>query len=163
MKNLQTKVITSVFAVIVLYGCQQTPQQITDQEKQEIISEISQLWEYSVKGIEEHNAEQAFSIYSNSEGTKYIRGGYIFPSIDKARDQYASWFKNNDAVKHKLTFDPVIYDVLDRNTVLMTAIGSFEKVEKTDPDEKPMIIAYTTVWRMESDGWKVLNMHTSFK
>lgn len=30
-----------------------------------------------------------------------------------------------------------------------------EKAEKTDPDEKPWIIAYTLLWRKEKDALKL--------
>jgi ketosteroid isomerase-like protein len=59
--------------------------------------------------------------------------------------------------------EDVIYDFLDRNTVLQTAICSFEAVKKTNPDEKPWIIAYTLVWRRETDGWKLVHMHNSWE
>ena len=48
--------------------------------------------------------------------------------------------QNSDVVKYKLTNDPVIFNVLDANTVVLTTIGSFEKVEKTDVDKKPWFI-----------------------
>jgi len=137
--------------------------QITDQEKEEIINEIKTQWEYSSTGIEQHNAEQGFSVFSKEKGTKYVRNGYLYPSIDTARDQYASWFNSPDAVKQKISCDPVIYDIFDRNIVLQTAIGYIEKVEKVDPDEKPWIIAYTLLWRKENDGWKLFHMHNSWE
>ena len=118
-------------------------------KKEEIVNEIKIQWEYSGAGIEQHNAEQAFSVFSKEEGTKYVRNGYLYPSIDAAKDQYASWFNSPDAVKQKLTCDPNIYDILDRNTVLQTAIGHIEKVKKLTLNEKPWIIAYTLLWRKE--------------
>ena len=88
---------------------------------------------------------------------------HIYPSIATAQNEYASWWSSPDAVKPKVTCDPVIYDVLDANTVIMTIIGSIVKVEKTDPDEKPWIIAYTMVWQKEKSGWKVFHMHNSWE
>ena len=53
--------------------------------------------------------------------------------------------------------------MLDQNTLIMTTIGALEKAEKTNPDEKPWIIAYTLVWRREADGWKLVHMHNSWE
>jgi len=136
---------------------------ITDQEKEKIFSEIQIQWEYSSAGIEQHNAEQAFSVFSKEEGTKYVRNGYLYPNIETAKEQYAAYFNSPDAVKQKITCDPVIYHILDRNTVLHTTIGHIEKAEKVDPDEKPWIIAYTLLWRKEHDGWKLFHMHNSWE
>ncbi len=100
-------------------------------------------------------------MFSKIKGSK--RNGYLYPSIDTAKNQYASWFNNPDAAKHKIISDPVIYYILDRNTVLQTAIGHAEKVEKTEPDEKPLIIAYTLLWRKETDEWKLFHIHNSWE
>jgi len=57
----------------------------------------------------------------------------------------------------------MIFDILDANTVLMTTIGLFENEAKSDPDEKPMVIAYSMVWRRENDVWKLFHMHNSWE
>ncbi len=137
--------------------------QLTDQEKEMIKQEVATQWRHSGEGIEQHNAEQAFSVFSKNEGTKYIRNGYLYPDIDTAKNQYAAYFNSPDAVKQKIRCDPDIYDILDRNTVLHTTIGHIEKAEKVDPNEKPWIIAYTLLWRKENDEWKLFHMHNSWE
>ena len=92
--------------MIVLCGCQPSITPITEQEKEEIISEITRLWETSDQGIEQHDARQAFSVFSEAEGVKYVRKGYIYQSIDTARNQYATWFKNPDIVNQKYLVIP---------------------------------------------------------
>lgn len=150
-----------VIVLLVLPSCQKK-QSLTDKQKAVIINEVKQVFEYSLAGIENKDAERAFSLFSKKEGTKYIRDGYLYPSIDTAKNEYAKWF-SNPGPKSKITCDPLIFDVLDANTVLVTTLGYIESVEKTNPDQKPWIIAYTMLYRKEVDGWKLFHMHNSWK
>jgi hypothetical protein len=104
MKTLKSYPFTLILSFILLYGCQQNSQEITDQERQDIINELEQLWEFSLDGVEQQNAEQTFSNFSKMEGTKYIRNGYIYPSIETAKNEYASWWSAPDAIKLKGTW-----------------------------------------------------------
>jgi len=160
---MKTFYLIIVLFLIAFIGCQQSPKEITDDERNIIINEISQQWKIIIDGLEQQDIEIAFSGFSKSENTKYIRNGYIYPSIDTARNEYASWWSNPDMPKNKVTFDPVIYDIIDRNTVLLTALGSIVQVGNTDPNQKPWIIAYTVFWRKELDGWKIFNLHNSWE
>ncbi|MCK5104867.1 MAG: hypothetical protein KAR17_18725 [Cyclobacteriaceae bacterium] len=51
MKTLKTKLLTFILPFILLFGCQQNSQEITEQEKEEIISEIKEQWVTSLTGI----------------------------------------------------------------------------------------------------------------
>jgi ketosteroid isomerase-like protein len=79
------------------------------------------------------------------------------------KKQYAKWFSSTDSYDQKITCDPMIYDVLDENTVLMTTIGYIERAEKTDPDQKPWKIAYTMLRRKEPERWKLFHVHNSWE
>ncbi|HSO85067.1 MAG TPA: nuclear transport factor 2 family protein [Draconibacterium sp.] len=157
------KTIIKTLTVILAFffsitACQKSPAPLTESEKEEIKKEIRQLWDYSGDGITERNADKTFSMFSSNEGVKYIRDGHLYGSIDEARNQYAEWFKNPNSVKRKISSDPVIFDILDKNTVLMTAIGKLEVVDDTT-GQKPWVITYTLLWRKEPEGWKVFNVH----
>jgi SnoaL-like domain len=150
----------SAIFTLAISSCQEKTT-LSDDQKRVIISEVKDVFELSGKGIEERNADKAFSIFSTKEGTKYIRDGHLYPSIDTAKNQYAKWF-SYPGPKQKITFDPMIFDLLDKNIVLVTTIGYFENVEKTSPDEKPWILAYTMLFRKEPEGWKLFHMHNSW-
>ena len=135
---------------------------LTEEQKSTIKAEIKAQFDLSGQGIEEMDAEKAFSVFSKMEGVKYIRDGHLYPAIDSAKNQYAQWFSSPGAVRRKLTADPVIFDILDENTVLLTTIGSFTVVDDTT-GQPPVVIAYTMLWRKEDEGWKLFHMHNSWE
>ena len=48
-----------------------------------------------------------------------------------------------------MSYDTLIFDILDGNTVLMTCIGSFSVIG--DTAVKPWVITYTGLWRKEDE------------
>jgi len=137
--------------------------ELTEEQKATIIAEVQKLFDFSVDGITELDAEKAFSVFSKEEGVKYVRNGYLYPSIETAKTQYAEWFASPEAVKRKINSDPIIYDILDENTVLVTTIGSAVVIDADSTDQNPWVLAYTMLWRKEESGWKLFHMHNSWE
>jgi len=159
MKKYLWTIFTYVLLTIV--SCQQSTE-LTEKQKEAIISEVKQVFEYTLGGIENRDAERAFSSFSKKDGARIVQEGYIVPDIDAEKNEYAKGF-SKPGPKTKITCDPLFFDILDLNTVLVTTIGSIENVEKTNPDEKPWVISYTMLFKKEAEEWKVLNMHMSWK
>ena len=146
----------------VLSCCNQAPEtEISNEQKEAIIKEIELVWEVACNGIEQLDAQKAFSAYSTKENTKYLREGHLYESIEAAEKQYASYFANNPG-KVSLTIDPIIYDILTEETVIVTAIGKYVFTDSTN-SEYTTTIGYSIVWQKEEDNWKILNMHTSLR
>ena len=151
-----------LLSLIALSCNKNTKSDLTDEQKSKIMAEVKTQIDLSGSGIEEMDAGKAFSVFSKMEGVKYIRDGHLYPDIETAENQYAEWFKNAEPVERKLTLDPVLYDILDENTVLVTTIGSFSIVSDTT-NQKPWVLAYTMLWRKEDSGWKLFHMHNSWE
>jgi hypothetical protein len=152
-----------VFCMALLGSCKrESSMQLTQAQKETIIQEIEKVWQVGIKGIEELNAEQGFSSFSKSPDAKYIRNGHIYPDIETAKNEYAGWFNDTNALKQRVVCDPIYYDILDDKTVIMTTIGSITKVVD-NPDQVPWLIAYTIIWRKEETSWKIFHMHNSWE
>ena len=159
MKN---STLIFLLSLLVLWGCNNAPATLTDAEKEQIEAEVFEQFNISGQGIEEKDAAKAFSVFSTQEGVKYIRNGHLYPTIETAEKQYAEWFTaSQDAPKQTLTSDPILFDILDRNTVILTTIGSLKA--ENDTASQPWVIAYTMVWRKEDSGWKLFHMHNSWE
>ena len=157
MKNY-LKIVT-VIILLINVSCQQTTT-LTENQKEAIISEVKQVFEYTLGGIENRDAERAFSAFTKN--TKLLQEGYIITDLEKEKNGYKENF-SKPGPKTKVTCDPLYFDILDANTVMVTTIGSIASVESTNPEEKPWVIAYTMLFKREAEGWKVLNMHMSWK
>jgi hypothetical protein len=159
---MKTIFLLTMLSLLFLTCNRNVNKELSEEEKATIISDITRTFEIAGEGITELDAEKAFSAFSKKEGTKYIRDGHLYPDIETAKKQYAEWFKSPDAVKRVTTYDTLIFDILDENTVLMTSIGSLWVIGDTT-GQKPWVIAYTGLWRKEDVSWSLMNMHNSWE
>ena len=157
MKNYSK--IVAVIVLFIIVSCQQTTT-LTEKQKEAIISEVKKVSDYTLGGIENRDAERAFSAFTKN--TKLLQEGYIITDLEKEKNSYKENF-SKPGPKTKITCDPLYFDIIDANTVLVTTIGSIASLENTNPDEKPWVVAYTMLYKKEAEGWKVLNMHMSWK
>lgn len=134
--------------------------ELTNDEKQQIISEVETQWKISCEGIEQKDAQKAYSVFSSNDGTKYLRELHLFASIEEAEKQYADWFRISNPRNLKLSFNQIIYDVISPDFVVITALGSLVYLDSVDT-EIETIIGYTVLWQKEEEAWKIINMHTS--
>ncbi len=131
--------------------------------KTKIIEEVEESLQLLVDGIVEQDADKIFAIFSKVNETRYVRNGDVYKSVDYARKSYAGAFRNRpDSIARKFTFTTKQYDILDANTVFLSAIGVIEKI-KPQKDDIPWQIAYTILWLREEQGWKAINMHISWE
>jgi hypothetical protein len=157
------KALFTILVLVIVCSCTKGPKsELSEEQKSAIKSEIQRLFEYAGEGITELNAEKAFSMFSTKEGAKYVRDGKLYPSIETAKNEYAGWFKSPNSVKRKIICDPMIFDILDEKTVLLTTIGSLVAIDDTT-NQKPWVIAYTMLWRKEDEGWRLFHMHNSWE
>jgi hypothetical protein len=161
------KTTIKTLAVILAFlfsitACQKSHAPLTDAEKEEIKKEILEIFNNSMQGIKDKDAATAFGAFSKKEGVKYIRDGHLYPNIETAEKQYAGWFAADTiTAKRIITCDPLIFDILDENTVLLTTLGSFKF--ENDTTNQPWVLAYTMLWRNEEGGWKLFHMHNSWE
>jgi hypothetical protein len=151
--------IVAVIVLLIIVSCQHTTT-LTEKQKEAIISEVKKVCDYTLGGIENRDAERAFSAFMKN--TKLLQEGCIITDLEKEKNGYKENF-SKPGPKTKITCDPLYFDIIDANNVLVTTIGSIANVEKTNPDEKPWVVAYTMLFKKETKGWKVLNMHMSWK
>ena len=158
MKHL---IFTLVICSLFCYSCTQSKKhELTNDEKQQIINEVATQWEIAREGLEQKNAKKLYSVYSSNDRTKYLREIHLYASIEEAEKQYADWFRISNPRNLKLSFSPIIYDVLSPDFVLITAIGTLVYLDSVDK-EIETIIGYTILWQKEEEGWKIINIHTS--
>jgi hypothetical protein len=151
-----------LLSLLILWGCNETKRTLTEAEKGQIEKEITEIFNNSMQGIKDKDVATAFGAFSEKEGVKYIRDGHLYPNIETAEKQYAGWFAADTiTAKRIITCDPLIFDILDENTVLLTTLGSFKF--ENDTTNQPWVIAYTMLWRKEEGGWKLFHMHNSWE
>jgi len=160
---MKSKSVFFILMAFFIFSCTSHHQNdLTEEQKSAIKTEIDRLWNISGEGIIERDAEKAFSVFSALPDARYVAEGEIRTDIVNVKNQYAEGFKNPDPVKQKMSIDQVHYDFLDASNVLLTLKGSLAAVNDS-AGSRLWVIAYTLLWRKEETGWKLFNMHMSWK
>ena len=153
------KIISIISLIVLLGGCSTLiDDELTEFEVKKIKKDIQLVWDGSMNAILNYDASGAFAIFNKDETTKYIRDGYLYPSIDEALKQYTSWF-DGPRPKRSMEIQFMDVNVLDKRTAIQNAIVDFAIAN--DSTDQHIMIGYTLVWEKEHKEWKVTTMHTS--
>lgn len=146
---------------LLLAGCS-PPGEVpfSDAERAAIEDTILALWDHTLSGIEEVDAEKAYRLFSDRTDTWYIRDGYLYPSIATAEREYAEGFKALSSQRREM--DTVAVTVLNRSAAVLFSMGRFFATDTAGVTHPPLELAWSVVWRLQDDGWRIANMHISF-
>ncbi len=128
-----------------------------------IINSIQKEMIIFSKGINELNAELVFSIFSIRRDAGYVRNGYRYPSIERARNCYANTFKSLEYTSQSVAFDSTEYQMLQGGYVKMNTIGKIVANNPQKTGQCQWVINYQIVWIKEEDRWKIIYMSNSWQ
>ena len=71
MKHL---IFSLAICSLFCYSCTQSKKhELTNDEKQQIISEVATQWKIACDALEQKDAQKLYSFFSSNDGTKYLR------------------------------------------------------------------------------------------
>ena len=150
------KTLTMLTAVMVLYSCQQSSNELTDADRNSIKEEIKKVT-YSI--YESGNRKDLVQLYSNfSDKTTGIFSGTIMESWEQHKQQAPNFFESQKELVYKI--ENMSVDVLSRDAAVcygkytMTATDTAGTTINTNP-------AWTYVFTKEKDKWKIIHFHIS--
>lgn len=150
-----------MFLMSLVLGCSaQGEPPLTDAERGAIKDTILALWDQTLSGIEEVDAAKAYGLFSDKPDAWYIRDGYLYPSIEAAEGQYAEGFKALSRQEREI--DTLAVTVLSRSSASLFSMGRFFATDTAGVTHPPLELAWSVVWRLEEEGWRIANMHISF-
>jgi len=150
-----------IAAALILAACgpsRDAP--ITDAERAAIADTVLTLWDQTLAGIEEANADKAYRLFSDRPDAWYIRDGFLYPSIGTAEREYAEGFKVISGQRREI--DTLAVTVLGPSAAVLFSLGRFFPTDTAGVTHPPLELAWSVVWRLEDEGWRIANMHISF-
>ena len=150
-----------VTMALLVAGCTSSGEAtFTDAERAAVEDTILALWDHTLSGIEEVDAEKAYRLFSDRPDTWYIRDGYLYPSIATAKREYAEGFKALSGQRREI--DTLAVNVLAPSAALLFSLGRFVATDTAGVTHPPLELAWSVAWRLEKEGWRIANMHISF-
>lgn len=133
-------------------------QGLTNKQKEKISSEITTLFEKSVKAGERFDIKEMTSNVDDSLRAGFIDNGYFFNSFEEVMKGFKERIKGCKSQKTNISNKKIT--VLSDNVVLLTTSGDY-LVALEDGRTLTDRFAWTFVYSKINDTWKVVHSHMS--
>ena len=128
MKTLKTYPITIFLSFILLYGCQQNSQEITDQERIEIEENIRTEISSTITDINNHDVDKMMQHCWNDNDFQYAADGHISYGWDVFYKGASSFHLDSLYRSFTLKFDKININVIRRDMVIVVASGELNNL-----------------------------------
>jgi len=146
------------FLVFIFLSCKPTTKQMSDAEMKAIKKAIETEVDNLASAMNLLDVEGILSLFSKSDGTKYISDGAFIPR-DELRQAIGAFY--GSLQKMDFTFEKKEVSVLSPNVAVVTNWAFYKTVSKEGQamDEKAI---YTSVYVHEAGKWSIFQAHKSF-
>ncbi len=153
MKTLSTYLFSIVMTTfcISLNGYSQA---ITTEQKEKITSEVSTMFEKSVKAAENLDAKLLADNVNDSLKAGFLINGRFFPSFTEVLEDFEVNAKGCKSQKMNILHKKIT--VLADNTVLLTALGNYS-LALEDGRTLTGKFAWTLVYSKMNGDWKIVH------
>lgn len=151
--------IAWVVSLVLLLGCGQQQQTVTETQKETIQKEVKAEFNQLVSAVNQLKAAAWSNYYSKDEFLSAIAGADSYTQ----RNAWVNVITNYFSMRELMRVEP--FDV--RVTALTPNLALLTSAEKTRIGLKSgtsvnVMHAFTMLWKKESDGWKILHSHESW-
>lgn len=153
------KTLSYLFSILITSFCISLngySQELTTEQKGKITSEITMLFEKSIKAAETFDAKMLAETVDDSLRAGFIVNGQYFRSFDQVMDDFNEKIKG--AKSQKLTVANKKITVLADNAASVTASGDYS-MELEDGRTLTGRFAWTLVYSKVNRNWKIIHSH----
>ncbi len=147
------------FSILIALSCISLDgysQELTIKQKEEIISEITVLFEKSIKAAETIDVKMMADNVDDSLRAGFITNGHFFYFFDEVMDDFGNKIKGCKSQKMNVTKKKIT--VLGDNAALLVASGDYS-VALEDGRTLTGKFAWTLVYSKVNGKWKIVHSH----
>ena len=153
MTRIVLMIITSLGICYSVYS-----QELTNNQKEKIISEITALFEQNIKAAESLDSKGLNGSVNDTLKTGFIDNGKFFNSFDEVMKSFNERIKGVKSQKFSISNKKIT--VLTDDAALLTASGNFS-VALDDGRTFTGGFAWTFVYSKLNGNWKIIHSHMS--
>jgi len=153
MTRIVLMIITSLGICYSVYS-----QELTNIQKEKIISEITALFEQNIKAAESLDSKGLNGSVNDTLKTGFIDNGKFFNSFDEVMKSFNERIKGVKSQKFSISNKKIT--VLTDDAALLTASGNFS-VALDDGRTFTGGFAWTFVYSKLNGNWKIIHSHMS--
>jgi len=148
MKN---SIFTFLLSLLFLWGCNNAPATLSDAEKEQIKSEVKQVFDQGIKAANEHNAAAMTENDWNSPDYIYVSNGTLIKGW-KAKFETAHTIHSNPVYQSfTVNYNETIIHVISREAAMVTGNGYFRNFPA---EQGPKDIKFTVTFLYEKINGK---------
>ena len=147
-------------SLIILAGCNNNPDQISESEKASIIKEVRSEFDKIITAANNHDADAFMQIQWNSEDYMYAGHGTITKGWVPALKGFKSVHSDPKYQSFTIDLDEVIIRVIDQEAAMITAGGYFNNFP-TEEGPRSIKLALTLLMQKIDGNWVVTLGHES--
>jgi len=135
--------------------------ELTDEQKAAIVAEVEKVHGDLVTNLSKLDIDLCTEPWSKNEFVAATSGVNYFRTLNEFRDSVKYWF----SLRERQTIEIVERNikVLAPDLVLLTCILNWDILFKNGEKAYSSNSPTTTVWKKESEGWKSICLHESWK
>lgn len=155
------KHLIKLFAIplIFLVSCQGNIE-LTDDEKATIISEIENLYTEGISDLSLLDIEVWSANWSKDGLLSVNSGTNYFSQYVEFKDSVEYWFSLRETQEVEILEQRVT--VLESDLALLTSAAIWEIQFKDETELRAKTLA-TLLWKKETEGWKIIHLHESWR
>lgn len=148
-----------VVPLLLLASCQVNVE-LSDAQEASIISEVKKQYSYAISNLSKLDME-LWSIPWSEDGFLSVNSGAnYFPHYIEFKDSVEYWFSLREAQNVEILEERVT--VLNADLALLTSTNKWE-IQFKDETQVNVIAQGTLLWKKDSDGWKIIHLHESWR
>lgn len=142
-------------------SCNQQSTELTDEQKETMISEVENLYAEVVSDLSTLDMEKWSRPYSEDNFISVNSLTNYFSNYEEWKDSVTYWFSLRESQEVEIA--DVNTTVLSSDLVLLTSIGYWDLTTKSGMQINDSKTLVSLLWKKEPSGWKIIFLHESFE
>ena len=160
MKTFMSKIFYLIIPLIILWGCQSSPTELSESEKDSIINEVGIQFERAMEAASDHDVDAMMQFEWNSQDYLYAGNGTITKGWESMLKGVNSIHSNPKYQSFTVVIDEFIIRVIDREAAMVTASGYFNNFP-TEEGPKSINLIVTSLMEKIDGTWVITVGHES--
>ena len=162
MKKLVFSSVEFAAILFLFSSCaKETKTDLTDVQKAAIVAEVEKVHDDLITNLSKLDIDLWTEPWSKNEFVAATSGVNYFRTLNEFRDSVKYWFSLRERQKVEIVERNI--KVLAPDLVLLTCILNWDILFKNGEKAYSSNSPTTTVWKKESEGWKSICLHESWK
>jgi hypothetical protein len=156
------KKIAWVISAIILFAltsCQEQTE-LTDEQKASITSELEKQYSDAMSNLSKLDMNVWSEPWSESAFISVNSGVNYFSRFSEWKDSVTYWFSLRETQQVQIIETKIT--VLTPELALLTSIANWDVQFKNEEHMKAKALA-SLLWKKETNGWKIVHLHESWK